>query len=79
VRDADWAETRVQQLLRDRAVSEHPSIVNLARVMLALAAQGQAVLIGRGAGCVLPRETTLNVRIVAPQQERIAYMGHGCA
>ncbi|HEY7315018.1 MAG TPA: cytidylate kinase-like family protein [Gemmataceae bacterium] len=72
---ADWAEARVQQLIREGALSEHPSIVNLARVVLSLAAQGQAVLLGRGAGCVLPRETTLNVRIVAPLDERIAYMG----
>jgi hypothetical protein len=72
---ADWVETRLQQLIRDGALSEHPSIVNLARVVLALGAQGQAVLLGRGAGCVLPRETTLNVRIVAPLHERIAYMG----
>ena len=33
------------------------------------------MLIGRGAGCILPPETTLNVRIVAPLRERIAYMG----
>ncbi len=72
---ADWAEARLQQLLREGSLSEHPSIVNLARVVLALGAQGQAVLIGRGAGCILPRETTLNVRIVAPLHERIAYMG----
>jgi cytidylate kinase len=72
---ADWAESRLQQLLRDKQMIDHPSIRNLARVILALGAQGQAVLIGRGAGHVLPRETTLNVRIVAPLQERIAYMG----
>ncbi|HTU21830.1 MAG TPA: cytidylate kinase-like family protein [Gemmataceae bacterium] len=72
---ADWVEARLQQLIRDSSLAEHPTIVNLARVMLALGAQGQAVLIGRGAGCVLPRETTLNVRIIAPLQERIAYMG----
>jgi cytidylate kinase len=72
---ADWTEVRLQQLLREGTVSEHPTIVNLARVILALGAQGQAVLIGRGAGCILPRESTLNVRIVAPLQERIAYMG----
>ncbi len=72
---ADWTETRLQQLIREGIVSEHPTIVNLARVILALGAQGQAVLIGRGAGCLLPRETTLNVRIVAPLRERIAYMG----
>jgi cytidylate kinase len=72
---ADWVEARIQQLIRERAITEHPSILNLARIMLALGAQGQAVMIGRGAGCVLPRETTLNVRIVAPLSERIAYMG----
>jgi hypothetical protein len=72
---ADWVEARVQQLIREGTVLEHPSIVNLTRVILSLGAQGQAVLIGRGAGCLLPRETTLNVRIVAPLHERIAYMG----
>ncbi|HWG47295.1 MAG TPA: cytidylate kinase-like family protein [Gemmataceae bacterium] len=71
----DWAEARVRQLLREQTIHEHPSILNMARVVLALGAQGQAVLIGRGAGCILPRETTLNVRIVAPLHERIAYMG----
>ena len=30
--------------------------------------------IGRGAGCILPRESTLNVRVVAALEERIAYM-----
>jgi cytidylate kinase len=71
----DWTEVRLQQLIRENAISEHPSIVNLARVVLSLGAQGHVILIGRGAGCILPRETTLNVRIIAPLQERIAYMG----
>ena len=72
---ADWVEVRLQQLIRDNALAEHPTIVNLARVVLSLGAQGQAVLLGRGASCILPRETTLNVRIIAPLRERIAYMG----
>jgi cytidylate kinase len=71
---ADWGEARLQQLIHEKALSEHPTIVNLARVVLALGAQGQVVLIGRGAGCVLPRETTLTVRVIAPLRERIAYM-----
>ncbi|HTU92263.1 MAG TPA: cytidylate kinase-like family protein [Gemmataceae bacterium] len=71
---ADWVEARLQQLIRDNALSEHPNVVNLARVMLALAAQGQVVLLGRGAACILPHETTLAVRIIAPLSERIAYM-----
>jgi len=75
VTPADWVEARLQQLIREGVLIEHPSIVNLAHVVLSLGAQGQAVMIGRGACCVLPRETTLNVRIVAPLRERIAYMG----
>ena len=31
-------------------------------------------MIGRGAGFILPRQTTLNVRLVAPLAERVAYM-----
>jgi cytidylate kinase len=49
-------------------------VVNLARVVLALGSAGRAVLIGRGAHFILPRQTTLAVRLVAPLEERIAYM-----
>ncbi len=69
-----WAEARLQQLLREQELSQHPHIVNLARVVLALGAQGGVVLIGRGAGCILPRATTLSVRMVAPRTERVAYL-----
>lgn len=72
---ADWVEARLQQLIREKTLSEHPNIINLARVVLALAAQGQVVLLGRGANSILPRETTLAVRVIAPLRERIAYMG----
>jgi cytidylate kinase len=71
---AAWVEARLEQLLREQDLSQNPSVVNLARVVLTLGAAGNAVLIGRGAGCILPRETTLNVRIVAPLPERVAYM-----
>ncbi|HZV03852.1 MAG TPA: cytidylate kinase-like family protein [Gemmataceae bacterium] len=72
---ADWVEARLQQLMRDKLLSDHPTIVNLAHVVLALATQGQVVLLGRGANCIVPRETTLSVRIISPLNERIAYMG----
>jgi cytidylate kinase len=71
---ARWAEVRLQRVLREQTLSQHPSLVELARVILALGAQGQVVLIGRGAGCILPAETTLNVRIIAPLADRVAYM-----
>jgi hypothetical protein len=70
-----WVEERLQLLLREQNLSQQPAVVNLARVVLTLGAQGQVVLVGRGAGCVLPPESTLSVRVVAPLADRIAYMG----
>ncbi len=69
-----WAEQRLEALLREQNLSQHPSLADLARIILALGAQGEVVVIGRGAGCLLPSESTLNVRIVALQDDRIAYM-----
>jgi cytidylate kinase len=69
-----WLGQRLEQLLREQNVSQHPSIVRLARAVLALAAQGGVVLIGRGAGLLLPAETTLHVRVLAPLADRIAYI-----
>lgn len=71
---AEWVEEQLQQLLREQNLSRHPSILNLARIILALGAQGDVLLIGRGAGCILPGASTLHVRIMAPLPDRIAYM-----
>ena len=69
-----WAEERLQQLLREQNLSQNPAILTLARVVLALGTHGEAVMIGRGSGFILPRASTLHVRLVAPLEERIAYM-----
>jgi cytidylate kinase len=69
-----WTEERLQALLREQNLSQHPSVINLARVVLALGTQGEVVFIGRGAGCILPRLSTLHVRVIAPLDDRIAYM-----
>jgi cytidylate kinase len=71
---AEWIENRLHALLREQTLSQHPSIVNMARVVLLLAAQGNVVLIGRGAGFLLAPATTLHVRVIAPLADRIAYM-----
>jgi cytidylate kinase len=71
---AAWAEARLRQLVQDGEMTDHPTVVNLARVVLAVGAQGRVVLIGRGAGSILPRETTLHARVVAPLPARVAYM-----
>jgi cytidylate kinase len=69
-----WSEERIESLLREQNLSQHPSIGNLARIVLALGAQGEVILLGRGAGCILPAPSTLHVRIIAPLADRIAYM-----
>jgi cytidylate kinase len=71
---AAWAEAQLNQLLQAETVSSNPSIIDLARVVLYLGARGEAVLVGRGAGCILPAVSTLNVRIVAPPEDRVAYL-----
>lgn len=69
-----WVEERLQQLLREQNLSQHPSVVGVARIILALGARGDVVLVGRGAGCILPRETTIHVRVIAPLADRVSYM-----
>jgi hypothetical protein len=46
----------------------------LVNLVFALAARGEVVIVGRGAGFLLPGESTLNVRVIAPHAERVAYL-----
>jgi cytidylate kinase len=69
-----WVEQRLELLLSEQHLSRHPSVVDMTRIILGLGAQGDVILVGRGAGCVLPRESTLHVRVVATLEDRIAYM-----
>ncbi|MBI3824068.1 MAG: cytidylate kinase-like family protein [Planctomycetes bacterium] len=69
-----WIDEQVQRLLEQPNLSHNPNIVDLARLVLALGAQGNVILLGRGAGFLLPRRSTLHVRLVAPLHDRIAYM-----
>lgn len=43
---------------------------HLAKLIEAIGRAGESVLVGRGAGFMLPRETTLSVRIIAPLRDR---------
>ncbi len=71
----EWVEERLQQLLEEQSISRNPQVMELARVISLLGVQGEVVLLGRGAGCVLPAASTLNIRLVAPLADRVAYMG----
>jgi cytidylate kinase len=69
-----WVEEQLQGFQRAQGADGNPTVLDLARMVLALGAQGEAVLLGRGAGCILPARSTLHVRLVAPLAERVAYV-----
>lgn len=69
-----WVDAQLDRLLKAQDLSRHPSVLELARIVLSLGAQGEVLLLGRGAGYILPARTTLHVRLVAPLPDRIAYM-----
>lgn len=72
---AAWADLQLAKLTNEFHLTAGSDTVEVMRLMLSVAARGEAILVGRGAGFVLPTETTIHVRIVAPLEERIAYMG----
>jgi len=69
-----WVEHQMQRLLREQNLSQNTQIMELARVILAIGACGGAVILGRGASCILPAESSLLVRVVAPLADRIQYL-----
>jgi len=70
----EWTEAQMQELAKDQQLSRNPAIQSLSRLVLMLGAQGNVILLGRGAGFLLPAYSTLHVRLVAPLGDRIAYM-----
>jgi cytidylate kinase len=71
---AQWVNERMRDLLTSGRLEDNPASVNLARLSLTLGVQGQVVLIGRGAGFLLPADTTLHARLIAPLEDRVAYL-----
>lgn len=69
-----WADERLADLTDQGMLAGGPAVLSMARVALMLGAMGETVLLGRGAGHVLPPANTLHVRVVAPRVDRIAYM-----
>ena len=68
-----WIEERLRWLHQHDVLSHDESFEDVARMILALGAKGEAIFVGHGAGFILPRETTLHVRFVAPLPGRVAY------
>jgi cytidylate kinase len=69
-----WADTHLEHLQRNRGLNADGDSLWLIRLVLAIGARGSAVIVGRAAGFLLPAETTVHVRIIAPLESRVAYM-----
>lgn len=69
-----WALSAFDQLVAARGFPANSDTAVVARLILFLAARGQVVLVGRGAGFLLPAPTTVHVRVIAPEPQRIAYL-----
>lgn len=69
----EWADRRLVEVRQSAMVGADQNEIQLARVILTLGAVGEVVLVGRGAGHLLPAASTLHVRIVAPLAQRVAY------
>ncbi len=70
----DWVEDQLDSLRKQGRLGDNATITELARIVLTLGSQGDVILVGRGAGCILPTPTTLHVCLIAPLHDRIAYI-----
>ena len=61
-------------MLDDQWQNQDAYIVHLTKVILAIGLHGEAIIVGRGAGCILPRDRSLNVRIIGKDSDRISFL-----
>jgi cytidylate kinase len=71
-RRVGWLTESMTSLFAAATVSQVGYVRHLVETVLGLGAHGQCVIVGRGAGHVLPRPTTLRVRLVAELKDRVA-------
>ena len=67
-----WANCEYARQLEARQLGGGDQ-TELLRLAFVLAAKGEIVLVGRGVGELLPAATTINVRVIAPFPQRVAY------
>jgi len=70
----EWADAQLSRLREEGKLNVEADTIPMVRLMLTIAARGEAVIVGRGAGFLLPTETTLHARIVATLDSRLAYI-----
>jgi cytidylate kinase len=73
-RHVSWLEECLENFTSLPSVSESSYVRHLLETVLSLGAHGECVIVGRGTALVLPPATTLRVRLVAPLEDRIAFI-----
>jgi len=70
-RDRATIQDAIGELLHPQPIGTPGYSANLREVLLTLGHQGDVVIVGRGAQCVLPSQFGLRVRMVAPVEVRV--------
>jgi cytidylate kinase len=73
-RRGSWLVDCIKAFSSSASVSEITYFHRLVRMLQALGARGECLIVGRGSAFILPPETTLRVRIVASRDDRIAFI-----
>ncbi len=68
----NWFSGSFLTLLEPRLLTQDSYVLMLGKIVLLAAYDGRVVIVGRGAGFMLPREPGLAVRVVAPREARLA-------
>lgn len=66
-----WLQELVESFSSESPVTESAYIRHLVETLLTLAIHGECIIVGRGANVIMPSETTLRIRLVAPIWARI--------
>ena len=70
-RPASWFRQCGEAFLNLKAPTTEKYLKHLVQTLFSLATHGDCVIVGRGATAVLPTQTTLSVRLVAPRERRL--------
>jgi cytidylate kinase len=76
-RRVSWLEEAFGSFMEVPRISESTYVQHLVKTILALGAHGDCVIVGRGAPHILPPESALRVRLVAPLKDRISAVSRG--
>jgi cytidylate kinase len=78
--DREILEAIASRIFTNQILDNTQYLHHLTRVLLSIAQYGEAVIVGRGAHLILPAESGVRVRIVAPLTARIQrfMQQHGC-